>query len=980
MTLLETERLARRLAEVLQHGDTPDLAAKLAGDYAAACHAANLRLQQCEAMIKAGDRLQAIQLAETVPNLLDLVTALEFRQADDWRAYCRQNALPAADPVDARAVAALNECYAQGITTDHPLYATFRKAVLHRNDEAALQALQSIVRLNPADTNAAAELVRLDAKVLTARLEHLGGMLPGGDPALMDATMETIEAFGFKAKPTGETWRKATVVRCAYLLDQAEQLKAAKQWPEALAKLEFIRRQQMDLKLELAPAEVRRLEALEAWTREEQARDRKEREFSTLLAELHFRIRQSEEKDTSARYVKLPELREDFEALHKVWRALADCTRPVPDEAAAGFRKRTALLEGEIARRTALRRRTLFTATAAALLVGGVLVWFVLGRMQAREFASQLQAAVSHRQARAAEHLLEQAKPGSKRLLNLEGVAAAVAGAESFVAQEKGLLENFNAALTKLPSRLDDTTDAGKIKDIADQLAATRTALEALAPDMKAENEPRVAAFERQWQQFLTERGTAVNGLLEQWIGGAEAQAAPLDYRAPVATATAQLATLAGTLKKIDNCEAGFTNRLSLRADLLQRAAAVRTKFAAYDRELKKLDDGLAALARARSFRDYSASINLMAASEFSGAPATVAATAMQSLGVSDESALRSLLGITNPVTWVFLKNNRGGRLMPEIAMPAERMTLQKLNTDPAINATHQHYRFWLDPDNTRSVEWITAGPLQKNEGWNQIPAWTPAATATTANFETRDYGYFGGQWKLSPTELVSRLESLGELSETAAFNQIGLGQVWSGGSTYAGPLLQVLDAVKDSHEGSPVFRAYLFCSLVDLMEMQPDAWGLSFCPAARADAAQIHALVGGPIASGDWFVPAKAQAWNVKLEQFFATRKPLSYLKQATGNLTLAQLTVHDGLHLVGYAGLDGQPVISETPPPAEVWGYDTTRKKPVRISGPVLPLSPLFALPFSRSDYFNKAEINLADPSFAEALPPGFRPESKP
>src|SRR3954447_18255648 len=134
MTLLETERLIRKISELLQQCGNPDIAPKLAGDYAAACHAANLRLQQCEAMTKAGDQHQAIQLAETAPKLLDLVTVLEFRSADDWRRFCQQNALALAERIDARSVQALNGCYAQGITIDHPLYAAYRKAVLNRND------------------------------------------------------------------------------------------------------------------------------------------------------------------------------------------------------------------------------------------------------------------------------------------------------------------------------------------------------------------------------------------------------------------------------------------------------------------------------------------------------------------------------------------------------------------------------------------------------------------------------------------------------------------------------------------------------------------------------------------------------------------------------------------------------------------------------------------------------------------------------
>ncbi len=78
MTILETARLVRNISELLQQFRKPETAPKLADDYATVCHATNLRLQQCEAMLQAGDRLQTIQLAETAPNLFDLVTAVEL--------------------------------------------------------------------------------------------------------------------------------------------------------------------------------------------------------------------------------------------------------------------------------------------------------------------------------------------------------------------------------------------------------------------------------------------------------------------------------------------------------------------------------------------------------------------------------------------------------------------------------------------------------------------------------------------------------------------------------------------------------------------------------------------------------------------------------------------------------------------------------------------------------------------------------------
>ena len=200
---------------------------------------------------------------ETAPNLLDCVTTLEFRSADQWRAYCQQNGLPIADKIDARSVHALNECYAQGIATDHPLYAAYRKATLLRNDEDALKALQSITRLNPSDANAAAELMRLDGKVLQGRLQHLEDALAGSTPEVIVAEVEAIEAFGFRGKPAGDSWCKAQANRCNALLGEAEGMRAASKWAEALSKLDLICRLEAEYKLVLPPNILQRITEVE---------------------------------------------------------------------------------------------------------------------------------------------------------------------------------------------------------------------------------------------------------------------------------------------------------------------------------------------------------------------------------------------------------------------------------------------------------------------------------------------------------------------------------------------------------------------------------------------------------------------------------------------------------------------------------------------------------------------------------------------
>lgn len=974
MTLLEIERLNRRMAEALLPGGNPDAAPRLAEEFANACHAANLRLQQCESMIRANDRLQAIQLAESAPNLLDLIGLLESPGTIEWRAFCQKHALPVAKRIDARAVQVLNECYRQGISTDHPLYAAYRKATLTRNDTEALNALRSIARLNPSDANAASELTRMDAKVLAARVEQLASLLDTVAATQVVAEVENIESAGFKAKPDGDVWRKASQVRCSALIADAARAKTGSQWAVALTKIELVRRLQKELDLKLPSGELQQLAGLEKWAHDEQEKDRQNRKFAALLNELQRQIQKSEEKDTSARYVETPEMRADYEALHKVWRALTDFTRPIPEDATAAFRKRSGLLEAEIARRMAVRRRVLMSSVATVLIIVAALVWLVLGQMKARQFARDLKNAVAQRQTRVAEQLVNLTRTTDKQLLRSGTVSAAVADTESFLAKEHGLLTNFNNAFAVLPSQLGGKAESDRVRTIAQQLAETHAALNALSPDLKTENEPRVAQFDRQWQQYLAEAAVPVNNEFEQSVTAAEKLCARLDYRAPADTA-ALLVTFAHDAQKLNSFEADFANVMPLRSDLIQRAAAVRARAGAYQRELKKLDNGIVSLKQARTFADFSAAINTMASSEFSTAPVSLAAIGIQSLNPSEEFVLRSLLNATNPATWAFIKKGKTPTLMPEAAMPVERAILQQLISDPALSGDHERYRFWRESDKASYVEWITAGALDGSLGWKTIQAWTVDASATNAAFSTHDYGFFNGQWRLSAHESIFRLEHLPKPAETAPFRAAELGQVWSGTNNYSRPLLQAIDAIKNSNDGSPICRAYLLSRLAKLMAYQSDDWGLSFCPSLRADAARIRNIVGGEISSGDWFVPSKIDAWGDKLEKVFAADKNISYQKEATANLLLAQAVARDGLQFIGFAGLDGKPNFTAAQLPTEVWGYDPATQKPVLVRDSALPLSPLFALPLSRADYLARAGVDPASPSVANALLPLFR-----
>src|SRR5277367_2800665 len=193
ITLTQAERLVRKIAEVVAQPPSDTQTAKLAQDYADLCRAANRRLEQCALMIEAGQFLQALQLAETPPPLLDMITLLAFRQAAEWRTYCQAHQLPWSEPFYDKYVRLLNSAYGKGIAGDHPFYRDYRRAVLKNDDARALPILRVIARMNPADQNTKDELKRLEEKLLRLKLEKLRQIVATGDSAAAQAQVAQIE-------------------------------------------------------------------------------------------------------------------------------------------------------------------------------------------------------------------------------------------------------------------------------------------------------------------------------------------------------------------------------------------------------------------------------------------------------------------------------------------------------------------------------------------------------------------------------------------------------------------------------------------------------------------------------------------------------------------------------------------------------------------------------------------------------------------
>lgn len=981
MTLLETERLARKLAAAVNKAPEAAVALKLAEDFASVCRAVNLRLRQCEAMLNSGDVPQALQLAEAAPSLLDLITLLEFRESDTWRAYCHANRLPAAEPLDSRAVHRLNEAYAKGISTEDPLYRRYRKAVLMKNEEEARAVLRSITRLNPSDMNAATERARLDDKVLSEKLAVLSHAIDAATPAQVTHLVEAVEAGNFQSLPNGSEWRRAQRVRSAHLLALAEESRRGEDWRKALSHLELVQNLESECEFQLSPEEKKRFVPLKQWADAGLKRHLQDQEFAKHLTELTRLLTANEEKDTMARAVPLDEMKADYEGLHRVWRGIQDLARVVPEELNTRFRKRSSMLETEISRRTRRRVQAVAAAVAALLLAGGLAVWWGLTQFRARDFAAQLAAAEQSRQLRTAEKLIERIKGSEQRLLGVGALNVALAKAESFTNRERDLLKAFEDAFATLPENPAPGLSIAQIAATQKQFENAKELFAKIASDAQAEQQPRLTAFQNKWERTLAAESATLNADYETKLKRLEQDTPRLDYRADVEQTRRLLAGLSPLLAQLRETEGLFASNVTVRADLRQRRELAGTRVAAFEKELRGFDEAAKAMQQAKVFRDFATALEQLARSEFSASPLVATAKTRRVAELSDEALLQSLLCRSNAALAAYFKTYAQDKFVPSAAMPAEVSLVREIEAAAATGASLFRYRFTIRGVGGSALELLTAGQLGKAAVWQKIQAYKPADSPSRFLLRQTEYGFFKGQYRLSPTELLQSVEEIGACSETACAGELGLDSLLAS-EAWRRPLLQVLDEVKGTTKGSPLFRAYVFTKLMDVMELQPESWGLAFCPAARAHREELRQLTG-LLQDGDWFAPTPAARLSKPLEDFFQSVRQVSYWKQAQALAAVARQTWESGVRLAGYVDVDGQPRLAGASAPTELWGFDS-EKSPALVfrsnAGHLTPLrqpltlSPLFALAQERSALLSRAGVNPKDKLFAGHLPPLF------
>jgi hypothetical protein len=201
---------------------------------------------------------------------------------------------------------------------------------------------------------------------------------------------------------------------------------------------------------------------------------------------------------------------------------------------------------------------------------------------------------------------------------------------------------------------------------------------------------------------------------------------------------------------------------------------------------------------------------------------------------------------------------------------------------------------------------------------------------------------------------------------------------------TYKLAPLKVVDGVFAADKSSPIFKAYLLNDLLHFMAAQPLESGLIFAPQLRQLPQKLDALGVDQIRSGDWFVPARVNAFEPKYAEFFAANHGISYYKQAIGFLNATTRAMQTGFAFAGYAAPDGRPVWSSPVGDNFVWGLSESGSQPAlllkvrggecqEVARP-LALTPLLIYQGDLASVIKDSGIPCDDPSLKGQLPPFF------
>jgi|GEM_PF-5765114 len=922
----------------------------LATDYSELVRTANLRLEQCALMVSKGNEFQAVQLAEVHPPLLDLVTTLSFPGLDKWKNLCNTRNLKLPERIDEKSVRILNDVYQKGLSPTHPLYKQYRAAMFDRNDEAALEVLLTITRMNSSDQVAKSELDRLRNRVIEKKIQVLQTTIDEGQAQeainLLDyldrisTTLPEAPAIHSARHLQFQQTQQAAVAQCMELIAQLQPFQHNEDIKPALPMLETVFARRIDLNLTFPPETEELFQNPDSWLSTLRSRALSMALDDVRTGELDSWIEAHTadlENVTKLPGPDLQRLKEEAKNLYAQIQHPIEATRKRADKVINGIRH----VQAE--RRRVRKLKAISIASGVSIFVLAIF-YLVIAYIQSSNFKKELAAGKTAGHVTRVGELLND-NTGFTKLMRPFVFESTLDPYKLWITDSTARLSTIQTLLTTLEAR----SAAGFTKyppdELAEQIKEMKKDFQELPDGIRSEVADRVSHLSDQWDDFnkhqVKEMAANFSTLLDQ----AQKLIDSIDYNKSVVSqkdTEAKLEAISNNLSTIASNPAIQSDIDSATNDRLQKIQLKSTDLAKEFSLILNLDGKLKA---ATTPEEYATLLRLLADVHFGNEEPVRLARDIVQHGQLISDPVGELLMPGNPDGWNTFKQNPDVAPTPPDATQIEISSIIDLRNNPFLQNIYLHtVHFYPSvqsiskPQTTRIL--YSKGELPKPLERTDLKRrgdqndhdliWSgefydPAANEDIPSFDQKDIrGFENLQDKIAEGNLIS--ESV-LAPDSEAFARLGIDRVFDPAKkVFDRPLLSILDQIRQSPDMSSIMRAYVYTQIVNIMEQRPQAWGLYLVPSLDHHLTKLKNLLQAPLAASDWLLPSRKKQYETTLKNYFASlSKEPDYLTQFKFHRSLFSQTLKGGVKHAGYVGLDGKPVLVGPGIGAkEIWGIN--------------------------------------------------------
>jgi hypothetical protein len=888
----------------------------LALEYAKQCREVNERLSKIGLMLEGGGEIQALQLAEQPPRVVDAALGLSFGGESAWQEFCRNHGHEVAPLIDARTLESLLSLQSKGIASNHPLYKDYRAAVSSRDDERAHDLIRVIARLNPSDGNAAKELKRLQRKVFQTALTNLRANLEGGDDPLLAAMTDVEEAGIPEDYEQLPEWKQASAHR-----GRVRRTAAWKRMPEALAGAEEQLesgdwRQAAVLHGEYAVLtgthghgeETAKLEERAALIQVQLEKHRSEAERVAKARHLVAEMERIAD-DVEIRMVTPLGLSPDFagplvEDLTRKIRQIEGLRGEFPNNARLRIDAARAQLAQALERANRSRRMRLvggLVAVAVILLASAVIGTLVF---RASNHADLLASLRDKQSASGLRDLVDRITNDEPILLKFPGLSSEVAQAIRWLEAtdaKRSLVDQELAVLDR--ERQDDFAEVSS-PDLFAKLQEIGALISELPLDLVSEASSRLTVLRNDGERVLTKRQDQNDQRALEAVSRWAEVLKKIDLSGPASEAAAAISAAEAEL-------APFVKLASLEQPLLRLPASTEALITDVESRGRQMLDrvaavssALAALAAAETSDSYRDAVRKLSACSFSeGAAAQRIIDAWP-----DDERVKAMLVFRGDL--VALKSasidGKSGAPTPEAADASDRETISALASSEVLNTLWEV--IWKDNKGVQQT-CLSKGELARSgtEGRKGELARYPKLIFESLRFVERSILPQDGNVVISnkptaTTEMMSRLGLTRILDDT--------------GMKFRESVIPLLDTVGNDTKAKPLVKAYVFGQLLRLISNhKPEEWGLFYCPGLIDDIRAFEKLaMKAPLLESAWLLE-KEQESAEQWRKYFENRGKESIFAELIKTRGAAKAVIRNPVDLAGYVAADGKIILKPAP-----------------------------------------------------------------